>query len=238
MKRAFGIETEYGITVEGLDDFDVVHESIEELCSKRMRPGGGARRSVAICTLLAFGLAGCATVSSDDIEHFSARPNGGDPLRKSSGRAAEAPIGEITAHNFTEITVAQGSGLAGYDSVRVLADGTGYAVVGNRHDEYFRVPISLTRPEMADFFRAMNQDRLPRLKGVYSAGIDDGVQGFVVVTTKVGSLYTYFDNFFLPIAHTYEFCNEHIWAKLKQTRLQGVHPRRVSGSSEYSRVHP
>ena len=29
MKRAFGLETEYGITVDGLDDLDVVHESIE-----------------------------------------------------------------------------------------------------------------------------------------------------------------------------------------------------------------
>src|ERR1700712_2370555 len=29
MKRAFGIETEYGITVDGLEDLDVVRESIE-----------------------------------------------------------------------------------------------------------------------------------------------------------------------------------------------------------------
>ena len=29
MKRIFGIETEYGITVDGQDSVDVVHESIE-----------------------------------------------------------------------------------------------------------------------------------------------------------------------------------------------------------------
>ncbi len=29
MKRAFGLETEYGITVDGVDDLDVVRESIE-----------------------------------------------------------------------------------------------------------------------------------------------------------------------------------------------------------------
>jgi proteasome accessory factor A len=29
MKRIFGIETEYGITVDGQENVDVVHESIE-----------------------------------------------------------------------------------------------------------------------------------------------------------------------------------------------------------------
>ena len=29
MKRVFGLETEYGITVDGMDDLDVVRESIE-----------------------------------------------------------------------------------------------------------------------------------------------------------------------------------------------------------------
>jgi len=190
---------------------------------------------------LGFLLTACATIMTTDDLRFSVRPFG-EPQKLKTTKPQEGTHSLLppARQNFREMTIAQGSGRDGFHCLRIFADGKGYAAVGlpetSRHSEGFQVPIQLSSAELDGLLAAMRQDGLHRVKGEYSSGVDDGVQGFVEVVTSEGRVYAWLDNYFDPVAHTYHFCNAQIWPQVRKSISHSRSESRHDLQEEYRRV--
>ena len=159
-------------------------------------------------------LSACTTISKDDarIRSFSISPNGErSEARETRPQRGHRAMPEITADSFREVTIAQGSGLDGFETIRVFSDRSGYVIVRLSGTRAARVPFRLSSQQFTHLISALQQDEIHRISGMYSAGIADGTQGFIEVVTSNGRVYSWLDNYFFPVAHTYTFCNEQIW---------------------------
>ncbi|EDY19722.1 hypothetical protein CfE428DRAFT_2898 [Chthoniobacter flavus Ellin428] len=143
---------------------------------------------------------------------------------------------EVTGESFREITVAQGSGRDGFETIRIFADGTGYAVARIGDSRAVRIPLHLSPPQLALLLRAIQQDRLRDIQGLYSSGIQDGTQGFVELVTSRGRVYAWLDNYFEPVSSLFAFCNQHIWPEVRRRTPAHQRPRHLNLQEEYERV--
>jgi len=142
----------------------------------------------------------------------------------------------ITSSDFEEMTIAQGSGLDGFDAVRVYQDGSGYIVFSERRGKNKRVAMNLTPEEMSGLFQALNRDKIALIKGLYSTKLNDGTQGFLEIKTSGGRRYCWLDNHLDPVEHTFGFCNRVISPKIEGARIE---MRGIGRQEEYYRVfHP
>lgn len=165
-------------------------------------------------TMLCFGVSACTSLTgvATQAGSFSTRPYGDDVgLQKASSQRGSRALPEVTSESFREITVAQGSGLDGFETIRIFSDGTGYAVVRFDGSHAARVPLHLSHQQLALLLVAIQQDRLRHIKGMYSSGFSDGTQGFVELVTSRGRVYSWLDNYFEPVSNLFAFCNQHIW---------------------------
>jgi hypothetical protein len=172
-----------------------------------------------------------------DAHRFSVRP-GGEDFKLSETKpqpGAHRPL-RVDHESFREITVAQGSGRDGFDTIRIFADGSGYAVVGLSNSRAVRVPFRLSAPQLDSLIRAIQQDQLGSIQGMYSSGAVDGTQGFVELVTSAGRVHSWLDNYFVPVSHTFAFCNQHVWPDVM--RRHSAFPIRphFDLQKEYSRV--
>jgi hypothetical protein len=190
-------------------------------------------------TLLFLALPACTTQhdSTTDVRRFSVQPYGDDfKLSKTRPQPSGHRLSLVSRERFREITVAQGSGLDGFDTIRIFADGSGYAVVGLSESRAVRVPLRLSGQLLDLLVRAIQQDRMGRIKGMYSSGVADGTQGFVELVTSEGRVYCWLDNYFVPVSHTYAFCNQHVWPDVMRRRSAFRIQRHFNLQEEYSRV--
>lgn len=142
----------------------------------------------------------------------------------------------ITMNNFQEVTIAQGSGLDGFDAIRVNQDRSGYIVFSEQRDMNKRVSISLTADEMSGLLEALNRDKITEIEGLYSSGVHDGTQGFIEIKASEGRRFCWLDNHFEPVENTFDFCNRVIWPKIKAARIE---KKGIERQDEYHRVfHP
>ena len=142
----------------------------------------------------------------------------------------------VTMNNFQEVTIAQGSGLDGFDAIRVKQDCSGYIVFSEQRDMNKRVSISLTADEMSGLLEALNRDKLAEIEGLYSSEVHDGTQGFIEIKASEGRRFCWLDNHFDPVENTFNFCNRVIWPKIKGARIE---KKRIGRQEEYYRIfHP
>jgi hypothetical protein len=195
-------------------------------------------------------VAACSTTGTLSDARFSVHPFsefGRQKLERTEPQKGTRSLVEPNRRNFREMTIAQGSGLDGFDSLRIFADGKGYAVVGlswagppkdfrPRRLKGIQVPIQLSSAKLDGLLTAMRQDQLHRIKGQYSSGLADGSQGFVEAATSGGRVYSCLDNYFEPVAHTYQFCNEEIWPQVRRDAPQSLSQPRYDLQEEYHRV--
>lgn len=139
----------------------------------------------------------------------------------------------ISPDNFQEVTIAQGSGLDGFDAIRVFQDRSGYIVFSEQRDRNEKVTIVLTAEEMTGLFEALNRDKITQIEGSYSSGVDDGVQGFIEIKSPEGRIFCWLDNHFDPIEHYFGFCNRVIWLKIEGARIE---QNGIDRQEEYERV--
>jgi len=140
----------------------------------------------------------------------------------------------ITRKNFKEVTIAQGSGLDGFDAIRLFADGSGYIVFSNDPPwENKKVKITLTAVELDGLLTALNSDKISKIKGMYSSGVMDGTQGFIEIKTKKGRRFTWLDNYFNPLTNTYRYCNKVIWPKIIGATIDS---QKIDRQEEYHRI--
>lgn len=197
------------------------------------------RHVSVILILLCLAVPACTTWhdSTTDVRRFSVRP-GGEEFKLSETRpqaGAHRPL-QVDHEGFREITVAQGSGRDGFDTIRIFAGGSGYAVAGLSNSRAVRVPFRLSAPQFDSLIRAMQQDQLGSIKGMYSSGALDGTQGFVELVTSAGRVYSWLDNYFVPVSHTYAFCNQHVWPDVMRRRFAFPTRRHTNLQEEYARV--
>ncbi len=161
-------------------------------------------------------------------EHFAATR-----IDKQKGSDIPSPI---TVNNFQEVTIAQGSGLDGFDVIRIFQNRTGYAVFSEERDTNKKVSISLTEEEMTTLFQALNRDKIAEIEGLYSSGVHDGAQGFIELKASGGRRFCWLDNHFDPVENTFVFCNRVIWPKINGAQIE---KERIGRQDEYYRVfHP
>lgn len=142
----------------------------------------------------------------------------------------------IAVNNFQEVTIAQGSGLDGFDVIRIFQSHTGYAVFSEERDTNEKVFISLTEEEMTTLFQALNRDKIAQIEGSYSSGVHDGAQGFIEIKASGARRFCWLDNHFDPVENTFDFCNRVIWPKINGAQIE---KKRIGRQDEYYRVfHP
>lgn len=142
----------------------------------------------------------------------------------------------ITLSDFQEVTIAQGSGEDGFDAIRIYQSRSGYIVFSEQRDTNRKVSISLTTEEMTGLFQALNRDKIAKIEGLYSSGVDDGTQGFVEIKASGSRRFCWLDNHFDPVENTFAFCNRVIWPKIDGARIE---KKGVGRQEEYYRVfHP
>ena len=135
-------------------------------------------------------LAGCVTTTDRNDPRFAVRTFGEVfPLTKTVRQRSHV-LPEVTRQTFREITIAQGSGFAGYDAIRIFSDGSGYAVAAVSESRACRLPLQLSAQQLDLLIRAIHEDKLGRINALYSSGIDDGAQGFVELVTAGGRVAT------------------------------------------------
>ncbi len=191
---------------------------------------------IALCCLA---VSACSTQPGARMgpRSFSTRPSGEDfTLRETKPQPGHRVLPEVTGESFREITVAQGSGINGFETIRIFADGTGYAIGVLDDGRAVRVPLHLSPPQMALLLRAIRQDRLRQIQGLYSSGICDGTQGFVELVTATGRVYSWLDNYFEPVSYLFAFCNQHIWPEVRRTAPAYRTQRHFDLQEEYDRV--
>jgi len=203
---------------------------------KNQKPNLAQRVSSALI-LWCLALPACTTLhdSTPDARRFSVQPSG-DDFSKTRPQPGGHRLSLVSRESFREVTVAQGSGRDGFDTIRIFADGSGYAVVGLSESRAFRVPLRLSGQQLDLLIRAIQQDQIGRIKGMYSSGAADGTQGFVELVTSSGRVYCWLDNYFVPVSHTYAFCNQHVWPDVVRRRSLFRIQRHFNLQEEYSRV--
>ena len=197
------------------------------------------QRSLTAVVLLWLVASGCTSRHDPAgyVGSFAVRPLGEDSkLTDAKPQSGTRGLPDATRQTFREITIAQGSGLLGFDTIRIFADGSGYAIAGLDNARAIRVPLQLSNEQLGGLLRAIRQDRLVRIKGSYSSGVHDGAQGFVELITTDGRVYSWLDNYFKPVSHVYTFCNRQVWPEVK-LRLRAYPIRRnVDLYEEHHRV--
>src|SRR4051794_30313060 len=177
--------------------------------------------NVSILILVCLALTACTTQqdSTSEVRKFSVRPYGDDEkLTETRPQKRGHHLPEVNRESFKEITIAQGSGMDGFDTIRIFADGSGYAIVGLPESRGLRVPFKLSAEELNSLIRAIQHDQLGQIKGMYSSGVADGTQGFVELVTSAGRVSCWLDNYFLPVSHLYAFCNRYVWPDVMRRR--------------------
>jgi hypothetical protein len=187
---------------------------------------------------LSIAIFGCASsTQTGSAVRFSVTPFG----ERITATRIDAQKGDhisnpIVSSDFKEVTIAQGSGVDGFDAVRVYQDGSGYIVFPEREDKNRRVAINLTPEEMSGLFQALNRDKIALIDGLYSTELNDGAQGFIEIKTSGGRRYCWMDNHFDPVENIFGFCNRVIWPKIEGARTE---KRGIGRQEEYDRVfHP
>ena len=139
----------------------------------------------------------------------------------------------IVLSDFQEVTIAQGSGLEGFDAIRVYQDRSGYIVFSEQRDRNKRVAISITAEEMTGLLQTLNRDKIAEIEGLYSSGVHDGTQGFIEIRASGGRRFCWLDNHFDPVEHTFDFCNRVIWPKIEGAQIE---KKGIGRQEEYYRV--
>ena len=180
----------------------------------------------------------CAAGKPKAGVRFSAKPYGETSkairVDKQKGDGLE---GKVTKANFKEVTIAQGAGRDGFDAIRVFAGGKFYAIFSKVFtgpwQQNEKVELVLSDDELTGLIAALNQDKVSEIEGLYSAGWHDGTQGFIEIKTSKGRRYTWLDNHFDPVSHTFDYCNRVIWPK-----IEGAKPvkKGIDRQAEYDRV--
>lgn len=179
----------------------------------------------------------CSCAPAEKQPTFSVRMYGGKPeLERSVPQRQQQKLGPLTSRTFREVTISQGSGATGFDSLRVFADGHGYAAVNKLGGIAEYLPLTLSRQEMKALLDALRRDDAQRLAAVYSAGMEDGTQGFVELVLTEGKVASWLDNYFVPVRHTFHFCNRYIWPKINSARGEAAERKQDSAQAEYHRV--
>lgn len=168
---------------------------------------------------------------------FSARPYGeATKATRIDEQKGHRLKDTVSPTNFEELTIAQGSGLDGFDAIRIFSNGSGYAVFSNARDRNRKVAIKLSEKEMGELIASLNADKVAQIMGLYSAGWNDGTQGFVEIKTKEGRRYCWLDNHFDPVSNIFEYCNKVIWPKISSAKIE---EKGIDRQAEYYRVfHP
>lgn len=193
-------------------------------------------RTLGLMSVLCVAITACSTAES---HRFSVRPYGQlDPLKETKPQEHGPRIPTPNLKNFRELTIAQGSGLGGYDTIRLFADRTGYAVTGHAGSGGVQIPLRLSASQWDALLIALRRDGINRLKASYRADVADGAQRFVELVTSAGRVHTWLDNYFEPVAHTYRFCNAEIWPEVQHRILRHSFGKRHDLQEEYYRVFP
>ncbi|CAN5885574.1 hypothetical protein BH11VER1_BH11VER1_06060 [soil metagenome] len=190
-------------------------------------------------------LCGCSTGTVESLNfwphlRFSERPFGeAQKLVSTTAQSGKSvATGTITRTTFREITIAQGSGLEGFDVIRIYADGTGYATVGDFEQGTAIIPLSLPAHTMEALHQAIKRDRPEDWLASYSSDLHDGAQGFAELQTSAGSTRCLLNNYFVPVRHLYAFCNEQVWPIIKESKPRPKLKKDYSRQVEYYRVFP
>jgi hypothetical protein len=194
-------------------------------------------RNTAPILCLCFLATSCTTTTMEE-RRFSVRPYGEiERLTKTQPQEGTQRLPKIARQSFRELTIAQGSGLDGFDSIRVFADGSGYAIVGLPSSrDGVQIPLRLSDSQLDRMISAMQRDELHRVLGIYSTDLADGTQGFVEVVTSAGQIYSWLDNYFEPVANTYRFCNAEIWPGIQRSLAASTSQKRKGLQEEYHRI--
>lgn len=167
---------------------------------------------------------------------FLVRPAGDVlPLRKKEPQSGDLRGGTLTWEDFREVTIAQGSGRGGFNSLRIKRSGEVVAVHGKQDGKRKTWTGSVPESVLHELIAAFNEDGVSSIEGLYSAGVADGVQGFFEVSLHYGRAYAWMDNYFEPLEKSFAFCNESIWPILlkKKPVFGGTS---ADGQAEYRRI--
>src|SRR4051794_39526265 len=145
-----------------MDQFHtVVIRVLEEAFVKVKRGRFPIVRSLLALSTIGLAVSGCTTQRKEVYSPlFSTHPYGKVSLKEAKPQPGNRSLPKPTSETFREITIAQGSGLAGFDSIRIFSNGTGYAVVGHQAEKGTRVPVRLSPEQIALLLRAIHRDRL------------------------------------------------------------------------------
>ncbi len=184
--------------------------------------------------ILALAILSCESRSAPEGIWFSADPVGNSPkATRIDAQQGDELAENVTVANFKEVTIAQGSGMMGFNAIRIFTDGSGYAVFSKKELHNQKVLLSLSKKELKGLIAALNNDKITRIKGVYSAAILDGTQGFVEIKTTAGHRYCWLSNHFDPVVNTYAFCEKVIWPKIKDAEIE---QKKIDRQAEKNRV--
>ena len=191
-------------------------------------------KSVAVIAL-SFALCACDTIRpASAILRFSVTPLGEPiPATRIDPQKGDRIPNPVTLNSFREVTIAQGSGLEGFDAIRIYQDRSGYIVFSKQRDTNKKVSITLTTPEMNGLLEALNRDKIARIEGLYTTDVHDGTQGFIEIKALGGRRFCWFSNHFEPVKNTFSFCNRVIWPKIDGAQIDQKGIRR---DEEYDRI--
>lgn len=200
---------------------------------------------IIFCTAFAaIILCSCATKTIPSLSYwpdlrFSSHPFGKQPLTSTTPPSGKSTaIGPVNRATFREITIAQGSGLEGFNVIRIYADGTGYVTVGDFEHGTAVIPLSLSASTMEALYQAIKQDRPEDWLDSYSSDLNDGAQGFAELQTHTGSTRCWLNNYFVPVKNLYAFCNQEVWPVIKTTKSLSRLKKNYDRQAEYYRIFP
>lgn len=201
-------------------------------------------RAIICTTLAVLVLCSCTTKTIQSLSYwpdlwFSAHPFGKQALTSTTPQPNRATaIGTVTRTTFREITIAQGSGMEGFNVIRIYADGTGYATAGDFGHGAATIPLSLSASTMDGLYQAIKKDRPEDWQASYSSDLNDGAQGFAELQTTAGTTRCWLNNYFVPVGHLYAFCNQEVWPVVKATKPPPKLKKNYDLQAEYYRVFP
>ncbi len=181
----------------------------------------------------AVALSSCARREFPQVP-FSTRPFG-EETKATRVDPQKSPALEPTLNeaNFQEVTIAQGSGRDGFDTIRVIRDGASYAVFTQPGGSTGQWDLAISQEEMTGLMEALNKDKITQLAGLYATDLADGTQGFVEIKMTRGSRHTWMSNSFEMVPHTFAYCNRVIWPKVAAAKPGR---KNINPQAEYYRV--